>query len=429
MWEQIEKNKFKTTLLILSMGVLFVALGFTLGSLFSDFTSELGYYKEDSSFNQYELSTPMKESEINLYGGLLGVLIALIGWGLLTITTYFAGDKIVLWSAKARHINHQNHPILFNVVEEMCIASGLERIPNIHIIDEPAPNAFAIGKDQQNASIAITKGLLTKLNRYELQGVIAHEIAHIQNRDTLLMTTLGTMLGVIVFLGEISWKSAYISRYRKTSSSRDNNLIILIALLLGILAPIFAQIIYYATSRTREYLADACAVQYTRYPEGLANALEKITGSTEKLSSANKVTAAMFIVNPLKLTSQGLADLSSTHPPTSKRIQILRSLTNDVSFKSYNQALNKTMNNSSNKTMGVIPVSALQEEEILIDEHIDLEDDNELNRTREISNMFWGLNNFIFIPCNCGTNLKIPEEYRGLEIECPHCEAKHMVSL
>lgn len=422
MWEQIEKNKNKTIFLVLAMAVLFMAVGFILGNLYVEYIPESAQQIYSDENKNYTEATTSYLSQVSLARGTIGVGIALIVWVVLALIAFYNGDKIVLWSAKAKRINYDNHPVLFNIVEEMCIASGLEYIPYIYIIDEAAPNAFAVGKDPENATVAVTSGLLTKLNRDELQGVIAHEIAHIQNRDVLLMTMLSIMLGVIVVIGEIMTRRAYYSRYRSSSNSRGNAISLVLILVLGILAPLLAQIIYFAASRTREYLADACAVQYTRYPAGLANALEKISHASDKLTSANKVTAAMFIINPLKLTSKGLEDLSSTHPPTSKRIEILRSMTHDVSFNSYNKAFSK----STGKAVGVIPFSAVEDEEILVEEHMEDFADNEIERMRQVSNMFWGINNFIFIACGCGTNLKIPQDYKDTQIQCPHCDTMHL---
>jgi heat shock protein HtpX len=210
------------------------------------------------------------------------------------------------------------------VVEEMKIASGLEKMPDIYIIDDPALNAFATGRDPNRAAVAITSGLLQKLNRDELQGVMAHEISHIKNRDVLLMAMCSILLGTIVLL---AW---YGSRFmifgamtgsRRSSSrggGRGNIIILLVALVFMILAPIMAQLIYFAISRKREYLADASAALYTRYPEGLASALEKLGASTGQLKSANQATAPMYIVNPFRKKGMKASDLSSTHPPYRK---------------------------------------------------------------------------------------------------------------
>jgi len=206
--------------------------------------------------------------------GTNGLAIALAIWLVMSLVGYFQGDSILLTMSKAKKIKRDDHPRLYNIVEEMKIASGLPKMPNVYIIDDPALNAFATGRNPDKASVAITSGLLQKLNRDELQGVIAHEISHIKNRDVLLMAMASVMLGTIVIL---AW---YVSRVmifggagrtRRSSSGGGQGQIIIfiIAIAFMILAPIFAYMIYFAISRKREYLADASSALYTRYPEGI----------------------------------------------------------------------------------------------------------------------------------------------------------------
>jgi heat shock protein HtpX len=237
--------------------------------------------------------------------GITGLAIALVIWVVMGLIGYFQGDSILLTMSRAKKINRDDHPRLYNTVEEMKIASGLQKMPNVYIIDDPALNAFATGRNPDKASVAITSGLLQKLNRDELQGVIAHEISHIKNRDVLLIAMASIMLGTIVIL---AW---YVSRImlfggmggsRRSSSGGGGGqaIVLVVALALMILAPIFAYLIYFAISRKREYLADASAALYTRYPEGLASALEKLGASTGQLKSANQATAPMYIINPFR---------------------------------------------------------------------------------------------------------------------------------
>jgi heat shock protein HtpX len=209
-----------------------------------------------------------------------GLLIAILVWAVLSLIGYFQGDSILLSMSRAKKIKRDDHPRLYNIVEEMKIASGLEKMPNIYIIDDPALNAFATGRDPNRASVAITSGLLQKLNRDELQGVIAHEISHVKNRDVLLMSLCSILLGTIVIL---AWYGSRIMIFGSMTGSRRSSssggggqgqaIILIISLVFMILAPIMAQLIYFAISRKREYLADASAALYTRYPEGLASAL------------------------------------------------------------------------------------------------------------------------------------------------------------
>src|SRR4030042_1055349 len=201
----------------------------------------------------------------------------------------------------------------------MSTAAGLPKLPEVYIIDEAAPNAFATGRDPQHAVVAVTAGLLETLNRDELQGVIAHELGHVANRDVLYMMMVGVMMGTIVLLADIGGRAFFWGGGRRRTSSRSGGqaqlIILIVAIVLMILAPLVAQLIYLAISRRREYLADASAAMYTRYPDGLASALEKISHSTAKLTVATRATAPMYIVNPLGVSQRGLADLSSTHPP------------------------------------------------------------------------------------------------------------------
>jgi heat shock protein HtpX len=270
----------------------------------------------------------------------VGLIIALLVWGIMTLIAFFQGDSIILSMAHAQKITPADNQRLFDVVEEMKIASALEKMPDVYIIDDPALNAFATGRDPNHSAIAITSGLLQILNRDELQGVIGHEISHIKNRDVRLMSLLTVLLGTIVILAWYAWMFAFLGAANQSGGSSSRNkrgsggggnggiqiFVALIAILLAILAPIFAQLIYFAVSRNREYLADASSALYTRYPEGLASALEKLSRSETPLKSANKATAPMYIINPFKKKGMSLSDLTSTHPPTAERIRILRSM-------------------------------------------------------------------------------------------------------
>ena len=242
-------------------------------------------------------------------GVVIGIFIALCIWVLLSVISYTAGDSIILSASNAKKVTRDVHPRLFNIVEEMKISANLQAMPQIYIIDDPAPNAFATGKNPEKSSIAVTAGLLSALNRDELQGVIAHEMSHIINRDVLYVTFAGIMLGSIVILSEVFLRSLWYSggssrRYRVSSSSKSGGqaqaIIMVIAIVVAILAPIMARLFYFALSRKREYLADASAVRLTRYPEGLASALDKISNTNINFAAANKITAPMYIAMPLK---------------------------------------------------------------------------------------------------------------------------------
>jgi heat shock protein HtpX len=333
--------------------------------------------------------------------------------------------------SRAKKIRRDDHPRLYNIVEEMKIASGLEKVPDVYIIDDPALNAFATGRDPNRASVAITSGLLQKLNRDELQGVIAHEISHVKNRDVLLMSMCSILLGTIVIL---AWYGSRIMIFGSMTGSRRSSssggggqgqaIILIISLVFMILAPIMAQLIYFAISRKREYLADASAALYTRYPEGLASALEKLGASTGQLKSANNATAPMYIINPFRKKGMKASDLSSTHPPISERIRILRAMSG-ASFSDYDQAYT-TVRGSK----GVIPATSLATEAVPI-ATTKLEGEagepTEIQRARETSDVMWRLDNYNTVKCDCCAKLRVPPKFIESTIKCPHCGRIHEV--
>jgi heat shock protein HtpX len=249
----------------------------------------------------------------------LGVIMALVA----TVS----GPSIVLGLSHAREATEQEDQVLNNVVEEMAIASGLPK-PKIYVIDDDAPNAFATGKDPQHGVVAVTTGLLRKLDRDELQGVMAHEIAHIRNYDIRFMTTIALIAGLIPLLADMFIRMQWFGGGRRNDRDREDNQLAFVFMIVGfalsILAPIFAHLLEMAVSRKREFLADATAAEMTRYPEGLARALQKIASDPEPLEAANRATQHMYIINPLRLT--GGSDLFSTHPDTQERIKALMGL-------------------------------------------------------------------------------------------------------
>jgi heat shock protein HtpX len=399
MWEQIRSNQIRSVVLVVGMGLLLLLLGYFLGLAFAG-------------------------------SGTAGLAIALVIWVVMSLVGYFQGDSILLTMSRAKKINRDDHPRLYNIVEEMKIASGLPKMPNVYIIDDPALNAFATGRNPDKASVAITSGLLQKLNRDELQGVIAHEISHIKNRDVLLMAMASIMLGTIVIL---AW---YVSRImifggaggsRRSSSGGGGGgqaIILIVAIALMILAPIFAYLIYFAISRKREYLADASAALHTRYPEGLASALEKLGASTGQLKSASKATAPMYIVNPFRKKGRAATDLSSTHPPISERIRILRSMAGGASFADYNNAYQQVHRGGGS----VLPASALAlagASYTAITPEAKTKEPDKITRTRETSDLMWKLGNYREIDCECGAKLRIPPKFKEPQIKCPHCGRVH----
>ena len=238
---------------------------------------------------------------------------------LMSVGSYWYSDKIVLKMSKARLVEFEDNKELYRLVENLCITAGLP-LPKIYIIDDTAPNAFATGRDPEHAVVAVTSGLLQKLNRSELEGVIAHELSHIGNRDILLATVVVVLVGIVALLADFFRYSLWFG-----GGNRDNNKgggwIVVVAILLSILAPFFALLIQLAISRKREFLADADAALLTRYPEGLASALRKISADPEKLEVANRATAHLYFANPFK--GKKVSKLLMTHPPVEERIASL----------------------------------------------------------------------------------------------------------
>jgi len=253
---------------------------------------------------------------------------------LLTLLSYYGGSSALLGMSGARQISKRDDPQLFNVVEELCLAGGLP-LPRIYLINDTAMNAFATGRNPKHASVAITVGLRNRLKRDELQGVMAHELSHVRHYDILYATLMAVMVGVLVMLCDVFLRSMWWgagSRRRRSSRDREGGgaiqaILLVIALILAIIAPILARIIQMSLSRQREYLADAGGVELTRNPDGLAAALAKLTSDQEVLEVANRATAPLYIVHPIKKFEERSASIFDTHPPTKDRIARLRDLT------------------------------------------------------------------------------------------------------
>jgi len=396
MWEQIRSNQIRSMILVVALGLLLLVLGYAIGWAFMN-------------------------------NGIAGLIIALIIWFFMNLFAYLQGGSMVLAISGARKIGPDDHPRLWNVVEEMKISSGLPKMPDVYIIDDPALNAFATGRDPNHAAVAVTSGLLQKMNRDELQGVVAHELSHIKNRDVLLMTLCSVTLGTIVIL---AWYGTRVMIFsgggRRRNGGSGAAIIMIVALVLAILAPILAQLIYYAVSRKREYLADASGALYTRYPEGLASALEKIAGSTVQLKSANQAFAPMYTANPFRKEGRAATDLTSTHPPTSERIRILRTMAGGASLAAYNLAYSEVTKSGR----GVVPRSALVgEPTIAVRQAAAAEPQPEkVERVRETSDLMWKFSNWGLVNCQCGTKIRVPPNFKGNTIRCPHCGTVNSMS-
>jgi len=399
MWEQIAANRRKSVVLVFFTALLLMALGWFGGEYFW-----------------------------GRGGGPTGVVIALVVWLVMTLTAWFQGDNVMLTISGAKKVEKKDLPILHNIVEEMTLAAGLPKMPAVYVIDDPAPNAFATGRRAETASVAVTSGLLKRLSRDELQGVIAHEMAHIRNRDIQLMLFAGVLAGAIVILAEVGlrgmWFGGGRSRSRRDGGQDGSGIIAIVAVVLMILAPILAQLIYFAISRKREYLADASAATFTRYPEGLASALEKISRAPDKLGGATSATAPMYIINPLKRTKKHMAaNATSTHPPIDERIRILRAM-GAGSFADYDRSYMKV----KGAKKGVIPGSALNEDgaeaAAPTRERVSA---SQREIARQVDDLFYRKDGYHRVECSCGTVLKIPPDFKADEAKCPRCGTRHKI--
>lgn len=257
--------------------------------------------------------------------GTFSIVIALIFSIISTIATYYNCDKIVLASVKARKATKEEDLQLTNILESLMLTADLSAKPRLYVIDSMQPNAFATGRNPENAIICVTKGLLKKLDYYELEGVIAHELAHIKNYDIRLSAIVSVMVGFVVMLSDLCTRSFY-RRIDDDDDNRANVILLIIGAICLIISPLVSNLIQLAVSRRREYLADATAISFTRNPDGLISALLKISGDNSDLSVASKAEAHMYIVTPFKNKRKDESSLFSTHPSISERIDAIKKL-------------------------------------------------------------------------------------------------------
>lgn len=297
MYEQIARNKRDSVFLVVIIVAVLLTLGFAIGVAY---------------FRTYSAGL-----------GLLGVFgVIAIVWSLIG---YYGGSGIVLAASRAQRVTREQAPVLWDVVEEMCVAAGLS-MPAVYVIPDQAPNAFATGRDPAHASVAVTAGLLEMMSRDELQGVVAHEMSHVRNFDIRFATLVGVLVGMIALISDFFLRSTFFGFGRRDSNEGGGAgaIFFVVAIVLAILAPIAAVLVQFAVSRHREYLADASGVELTRNPLGLAHALQKIAGDPRPLRVANRATAHLYIANPLKGKKlKDSAGLFDTHPPIQKRIGLL----------------------------------------------------------------------------------------------------------
>jgi heat shock protein HtpX len=298
-YTQIASNRFKTWLIMFFFSLFFIGVVYILARGFG-FTgpSSLGF-----------------------------VGMALIITGAINFFSYFYSDKMVMAISRAKQIQKKDNPTLFRTVENLCIASGLP-MPKVHIIEDSAPNAFATGRNPKHSSIAFTSGILEKLKKLELEGVVAHELSHVGNRDTLLMAVVSILVGTVALLSDWYFRSMLWGGRDSDDDSKSNAIFMILAIVMAILAPLIGTLIQFAISRKREYLADASGALLTRNPDSLADALIKISNDPEPLEVANRATEPLYIVNPFKgkqLTA-AFANLFNTHPPIADRVKALRAM-------------------------------------------------------------------------------------------------------
>ena len=288
-------NRWRTVLLVVAFTAIIALLGYFVGEYFYP-------------------------------GGGLAVLPFALALSLgSAFTSYFAGDRIVLAQSQARELAPNEETELHNVVETLAIGLGIP-VPKLFVIEDSAPNAFATGRDPQHASVVVTRGLIDKMDRTELEGVIAHKLSHVGNRDIRVMLLVTILVGTVALLADWMWRSMFWGRGRGRDRGGGNAIIAVVAIVLAILTPIIATLIQLAVSRQREYLADASGALLTRYPPGLASALRKIAADREVLEVANKATASLYIANPLKDAPTFLDHLFDTHPPIEERIKRLEAM-------------------------------------------------------------------------------------------------------
>jgi len=300
-YQQISANRRKSIVLVLIVIALMALVGFVIGFFM---VGSVG-------------------------GGYAGIVVATIIAALISLVTYYRGDSLILAASGAREVRPQDAPQLMNVMTELSIAAGIP-VPKVYVIDDTAPNAFATGRDPKHASVAITTGLLQKLDREELQGVMGHELSHVRNLDIRFTLLVGALVGSIALLADFFLRFTFWGgggrRGRDSGGGGGAAILFVIALVLAIVAPFFARMVQLAVSRQREFLADASSVELTRNPYGLERALAKIASDHEVLEVANRATQHLYIVNPIKKFESRASGLMSTHPPLLERVNRLRAL-------------------------------------------------------------------------------------------------------
>ncbi len=395
MWEAIESNRRRSWVLVAISGAGLLAFGTLIGLIV------------DPAFFW------------------VGTLSALGLFFTLWTLAWVGGHRVLLSAAGARRLDSALElPLLFNVSEEMCIAAGLGWRPALYLIEDPAPNAFAVGTSKDDASLAVTSGLLQKLSRDELQGVIAHEIGHLVNRDTHFMTLAGVLLGSIVLLAEVFRRTlllggGFVARRRASSRSlsiQTHALLLVAGILAAVLAPVLARALYFACSRKRELLADATAARLTRFPDGLANALEKIAlHAAHSRSAGSRVLAPLCIVNPRR--AFGEAGWFSTHPPLDLRVAVLRGMSGGAHYGAYEESYRQVSGGRS-----CLPPSTLASRRALVKREAHLDSSESSTERREAVHAALGrLAGCTTATCLCGVAFRVPPSLALDFVTCPRC--------
>ena len=395
-----------------------------MGGVLVTFGASLGLYYGTG------YSGPEPTLERVLIATTVGAGFALLLWLVMWLVAVFQGDRLLLRSAGAQRIQKSHHPQLWNVVEEMTIAAGLPRQPDIYIVEDHAPNAFAVGRTPEKAAVAVTSGLMRLLNRDELQGVVAHEIAHVKNLDIQFMTIAAVLAGTVDMISRGFMRGSYYGAGRRRSRSRGGGNAYLLALvfILAIISPILIRLLYMACSRQREYLADASAARFTRFPDGLASALEKLAVQNRDVPSG-QVTGALaplYIVNPLQ--SMASSGWFSTHPPTDSRIKILRGMGGRAGYVDYGAAYRKIEGKKAR--LQALDAAAQSEQSVLARAPSKEEPggpDSGVARAREVADLLDQFALYTLLPCACGMRIKVPPEFQRDQVECPRCVRVNVV--
>ena len=414
MWEAIRANRRRSLWLMLAMGTVLIALGASIGILGASWARQ-----------------PTLDDQ--LLGALMGSVAAIAVWLGSWIYTAADGDGMVLRSVGARRIEKSDHPRLWNIVEEMSIAAGLKTVPSIYVVDSSAPNAFAVGRTPEKSSVAFTSTLLRTLNRDELQGVAAHEIGHIVNEDVRFITQAAVLVGgvellsqFLIRLGPLGGGSRRISGGSGSGGGDKGGgggaiPLMAFAFLVAILSPLAIRLLYYTCSRTREYLADASAARLIRYPDGLASALEKI--AAHQMSAppveVNSAVAPLYIVNPLERLQ--LSGISSTHPPTDSRVNILRAMGGGTGYVDYEAALKKV--EGERLRLPELELAARTGERLRSRSADSSQGpvEDPVSRAHAALDLIDALAGYTTVLCLCGLRVKTPSESDAAHVGCPRC--------